>query len=53
MTLAELTALATGDPDALKAFVDGQQSVAAGALHIAWRGHALCDACCVAQAARP
>ena len=33
MTLAELTALATGDPDTLKAFVDGQPSSAlAGAL---------------------
>ena len=52
MTLAELTALATGDPDALKAFVDGQQSVAAGALPTAW-GHASCDALRKLHVARP
>lgn len=44
MTLDELTALAT-DPDALKAFVDGQPSaaVAAGA-RACWKGHDACDA---------
>ena len=44
MTLAELTALATGDPDALKAFVDGQPSSAVAAAGTLSRGQALRDA---------
>jgi hypothetical protein len=39
MTLDELTALATADPDALKAFVNGQPSAAAAGARACSKGH--------------